>query len=129
MNQDEQSSLVGWTVADALGIFAFSSTNVPADNIVIDLTLSTDGNGNIVDNYDFFVLSPIWGPGGFDALISSGQNPGPFQVNDGASAYGEWYAINTTDGSWSVTPEPSSILMLGSGLLGLAGMLRRKLKA
>jgi hypothetical protein len=28
-----------------------------------------------------------------------------------------------------ITPEPSSFLLLGSGLLGLAGMLRRKLKA
>jgi hypothetical protein len=31
----------------------------------------------------------------------------------------------TLDGD--VVPEPSSLLLLGSGLLGLAGMLRRKL--
>jgi hypothetical protein len=29
-------------------------------------------------------------------------------------------------GSITPTPEPSSLLLLGSGLVGLAGMLRRK---
>ena len=33
----------------------------------------------------------------------------------------------TTVGSAAVTPEPSSILLLGTGVLGIAGVLRRKL--
>jgi hypothetical protein len=39
-----------------------------------------------------------------------------------ASIYGETFSL---DGE--ITPEPSSLLLLGSGLLGLAGVLRRKL--
>jgi PEP-CTERM motif len=35
----------------------------------------------------------------------------------------------TLSGSQATTPEPSSILLFGSGILGLAGVLRRKLKA
>jgi len=37
-------------------------------------------------------------------------------------ATGSWDPINTTS-----TPEPASIALLGSGLLGVAGVLRRKL--
>jgi hypothetical protein len=49
------------------------------------------------------------------------------------------YSLNTSDeipsetftiqGASTTTPEPSSFLLLGSGLAGFAGMIRRKLKA
>ena len=47
---------------------------------------------------------------------------------------GIWKAVITGNGdfaidtvSFSTTPEPSSLLLLGSGVLGLAGVIRRKL--
>ena len=43
----------------------------------------------------------------------------------GCGAAGESFTI--TGGSTGTTPEPSSILLFGSGILGLAGVLRRKL--
>jgi hypothetical protein len=39
-------------------------------------------------------------------------------------AGGESFTINSSP---TTTPEPSSILLFGSGILGLAGVLRRKL--
>ena len=40
----------------------------------------------------------------------------------------EAFTINTSGGtSTGTTPEPSSIMLFGSGILGLAGVLRRKL--
>ena len=39
---------------------------------------------------------------------------------------GESFTLSTPQ---PITPEPSSILLFGSGILGLAGILRRKLKA
>jgi hypothetical protein len=36
-------------------------------------------------------------------------------------------AVSTTTSGSGTTPEPSSIMLLGSGILGLAGMLRRRL--
>jgi hypothetical protein len=37
---------------------------------------------------------------------------------------GETFTINTAD---ATTPEPGSVMLFGSGLLGLAGILRRRI--
>jgi PEP-CTERM motif len=39
----------------------------------------------------------------------------------------EAFTINSSGGTSGSTPEPSSILLFGSGILGLAGLLRRRL--
>ena len=46
--------------------------------------------------------------------------------NRGASGSSGYSFVVTTYGV-AVTPEPTSLLLLGSGMLGLAGMLRRKM--
>ena len=63
----------------------------------------------------------------------SGTNLGPCGSGAGILAEhttpqdgeGESFTIS---GSQATTPEPSSIMLFGSGILGLAGILRRKLK-
>ena len=63
----------------------------------------------------------------------SGTNLGPCGSGAGILAEhttpqdgeGESFTIS---GSHATTPEPSSIMLFGSGILGLAGILRRKLK-
>ena len=57
------------------------------------------------------------------------ENNGSSQAfqNNGTGAIGsEAFTLDGTTGG-STTPEPSSILLLGSGILGLAGVLRRRL--
>ncbi|MGD0860215.1 MAG: PEP-CTERM sorting domain-containing protein [Terracidiphilus sp.] len=52
----------------------------------------------------------------FSLTSASGGNPQDFAIDD-----------VTLDGGKAVTPEPGSLLLLGTGLVGLAGALRRKL--
>ena len=40
----------------------------------------------------------------------------------------EAFDINGTNGGTGTTPEPDSIVLFGSGIIGLAGVLRRKLR-
>ena len=68
-----------------------------------------------VENYD-------------QSLYGSGTDYDPsYFVQSGDPAV---YAPGTYGGTYDIypTPEPSSLLLLGSGLVGLAGVLRRKLR-
>ncbi len=56
----------------------------------------------------------------------SGGDSTAFLTYDGSVASNTFQILGTED---SATPEPSSILLLGSGLAGLAGLLKRKLAA
>jgi hypothetical protein len=66
------------------------------------------------------------GPWLFTAIVrASSLSPivGPWS----ADTYSVSYICSDGSGGTSSTPEPGSIALLGSGILGLAGVLRRKL--
>ncbi len=71
-----------------------------------------------------------------NAVVSSGdpvfwdENSGPSSASESSvgTIPSEAFTINTSGGGGGgTTPEPSSIMLFGSGILGLAGVLRRKL--
>jgi PEP-CTERM motif len=70
---------------------------------------------------DFWLYSPGGTPNDFTVLWN-GVDVGPSLVDAGAFAYTDFNGY-----VYGNTPEPGSLILLGSGALGLAGVLRRKL--
>ena len=96
--------------------FTISSSFTAGDMYWLTLTDATDNQNTGFNGWDLNN-----GPATCDfevgAIVPGGGN--------GCGAGGESFTI--TSGGGGTTPEPSSILLLGSGILGLAGVLRRKL--
>jgi hypothetical protein len=149
---DSTMSVTGWfTVASPLG------ANLPTSNIITPtafsftdgedtiannlndastlFTIGTDASGNI-ENWNISVngIDGSWG------TITGGPGNGPWP--SGESGFDNWedyapglptrFEFAEIAGTWqspSSVPEPSSLMLLGTGALGLIGAIRRKLRA
>ena len=128
------------TVQMALGSTAFSGsfeTLTALSNTLQSGTANSHGYYLVVADFTFPSID--WINGGWITLENATIGTGGTVLWDASDAsldaynssnggvtktavYGETFSL---DGD--ITPEPSSLLLLGSGMLGLAGMLRRKL--
>lgn len=146
---------ISWTLGDAFGNFFYSSSATPTYLTGFpsvgapSLALSTDSNGNIVDYGMLAFPDEVLGIVGvaevgiFSPAVTFTQGcPGggtcttagfveinwdPNSPQDGRPA--EWDADASVAGQWTQlnsVPEPSSLLLLATGLLGLAGITCRK---
>ena len=129
---------VDWQITSAEfgGTTYGSGTAIVADGFV-----SVNQYGYDIDKIDVTGLNVALAAGTYwlnlDNAVSAQGNPVYWDENSGPSAASEsalgtipseaFYITGTSSGGGGQTPEPSSIMLLGSGLLGLAGLLRRKL--
>jgi PEP-CTERM motif len=97
------------------GPVAFSG-NIP---FFSSLQIQTDSAGAIIA-WNIFGLDPD------DNSLQTANLPG-FKVGD-SGVIGDGFAFTATPGTWTITtvPEPNTLMSFGSGLLALAGALRRK---
>jgi hypothetical protein len=112
-------------LGDQLDLFGLGSITETTPRLgfvnLFELSLDLPDDLNDLQSGAFTLATLI-----FDTL-SIGTSPLSFTVNSLGDAYGDYLEATTRTGSVDVVPEPTTLLLLGSGIAGLAGIRRMRL--
>jgi hypothetical protein len=132
------TSAFGSDVANFTGLASTGSTNLGSNQFGFTLeqdSYSFSSTALTAGNTYWVTLQNAAVPSGDPVYWDENSGPSQAQENSLGTIPSESFTIlgggggttTTTTTSTGNTPEPSSIMLFGSGILGLAGVLRRKL--
>ena len=112
-------------VLNATGHTNLGTNQFGLDVQIVDFSLA---NIDVPNGTSWFTLQNAVTPAGNPVYWDENSGPSSAFENTLGSIPSEAFTITgSATGTTGTTPEPSSIMLFGSGILGLAGVLRRKL--
>ena len=136
------SNGANWSVTGGPSMaYSFSSGAGTVTGTIVWTQVNTNGSASLVGTFTdstatgtlaSYFTAGASSPAGYDALYSTAPGTNTLEGIYGAGGTGRATAFINEAGAISPpspTPEPSTILLFGTGLLGLGGILRRRLLA